>query len=358
MRSSLPAALAVCSSLLLAACGGGGGGSAPGDGGGGQQNVEPSAVISSSNQMQVARVTFDDTQAIVQTPLPLSEPGRARALAITRGADSGPIALVNAAVQRAVLEALAPRHRVSVASTDGRVRPAATETFSEACSLGGSVTVVASDADNNDDVSAGDSVQASFNQCSESAGVVMNGAMSVSLQSVAVNTDTQFRFTGTIAFDRLSLIAGSQSAVINGAVTVDAAQTLGSTVTLQIGVTIGANGLTTSLTSPSRSDSVAYDAGSRWVVDSNGSTFSLQLNGTFTVTSIGGRVSVATVQPVVFRVGDDHASSGQMVVTGASGSRLRITALDNTQARLELDANGDGTYEAVRDIAWDDTRLN
>jgi len=42
-----------------------------------------------------------------------------------------------------------------------------------------------------------------------------------------------------------------------------------------------------------------------------------------------------------------------VVVTGASGTHLRVTALSSTSVQLELDANGDGTYERSAVFAWD-----
>jgi hypothetical protein len=41
-----------------------------------------------------------------------------------------------------------------------------------------------------------------------------------------------------------------------------------------------------------------------------------------------------------------------MVVTGAAGTHLRVTALDAIQVQLELDANGDGAYEGSGVFAW------
>jgi hypothetical protein len=64
-------------------------------------------------------------------------------------------------------------------------------------------------------------------------------------------------------------------------------------------------------------------------------------------------VVVATLLPLRQLGTDTYPSSGQVVVTGASGTHLRVTALSGTSVQLELDANGDGTYERSGVFAWD-----
>jgi hypothetical protein len=76
------------------------------------------------------------------------------------------------------------------------------------------------------------------------------------------------------------------------------------------------------------------------------------INGSFSATSIGGRVTVSTLQPIRQLATDPFPSSGQVLVTGANNSRLRITVISNTQVRLELDADGDGTFESNNVVTW------
>jgi hypothetical protein len=53
----------------------------------------------------------------------------------------------------------------------------------------------------------------------------------------------------------------------------------------------------------------------------------------------------------VQRDADLYPTSGQIVATGAVGS-LRTTALNTTNVQIELDANGDGIYEASKVVLW------
>jgi hypothetical protein len=84
----------------------------------------------------------------------------------------------------------------------------------------------------------------------------------------------------------------------------------------------------------------------------DGSQVSVSLNGSFSATSIGGRVTVTTLVPLTALSGDDYASAGVVKIVGASGSTVLATVIDDTQVQLRLDANGDGTYESTTDVPW------
>ncbi len=60
-----------------------------------------------------------------------------------------------------------------------------------------------------------------------------------------------------------------------------------------------------------------------------------------------GYVDVTTPQPLVVVTGEDYPSSGEFVVTGATNSSARLTALSATTFQLDVDEDGDGTYETT-----------
>src|SRR5204863_4202798 len=124
---------------------------------------------------------------------------------------------------------------------------------------------------------------------------------------------------------------------------------------LQVSLAVGAGGLGVSATAPGYSDSIVYESGMQIATSATltlPSTSTVTLNGSFTATSLNGRVTVATVQPVSELSTDLYPYAGQIIVTGAAGSRLRITVIDATQVQLELDTNGDGIYEASTTVPW------
>jgi len=325
--------------LLLAACGGGGGGSdAP---------AAPSLTvgITSGNQGAVARAAIDGGQALSASQ-PLASDGRATAQSLGAMPAAGRIGVVEAVIQRALAEGLAPRRGVGIASA---MRPAATHSSTANCGVSGSVTTTIDDHDNSNALSGGDLLGIVFNQCKDTADGLLDGAMVFTIGSVQSSTNVQF--SGSLSFVQVTAVDGQTSASINGSVAVTAVSTSSD---VQMTLTVGASSLTVTSSAPGYTDTIVYDPGMQVVVGTNATTASsvVTLNGSFFAASIGGRVGVTTLQPVAQLATDLHPSSGQIRVSGAAGSQLLVTALNSTQVRLELDANGDGTYETAAVVVW------
>jgi uncharacterized repeat protein (TIGR01451 family) len=70
---------------------------------------------------------------------------------------------------------------------------------------------------------------------------------------------------------------------------------------------------------------------------------------------VHGYVDIATITPIAFAtIGQLFPDSGQIVLTGAANRRIRATALSATQARLELDLDGNSAYEIDARLKWAD----
>ncbi len=66
-----------------------------------------------------------------------------------------------------------------------------------------------------------------------------------------------------------------------------------------------------------------------------------------------GYVDVTTPVALEIPTDDDFPSSGELVVTGSSGSKARLTALSATEFQVEVDADGDDVYETtVGPLTW------
>ena len=177
--------------------------------------------------------------------------------------------------------------------------------------------------------------------------------MVFTIGSVTSELGGNVQFSGTLAFVQLSESSGTGVANIEGSVGVAAAIT---STSFQISLTVGANALTVASTAPGYVDTIVYDPGMQLTVTATDGTVpqsDVRLNGSFTASSIGGRVVVATLLPLRQLGTDADPSSGQVVVTGASGTHLRVTALNATSVQLDLDADGDSTYERSGVFAWD-----
>ncbi len=65
-----------------------------------------------------------------------------------------------------------------------------------------------------------------------------------------------------------------------------------------------------------------------------------------------GYVILATPEPLVLHDGDEWPESGILIVTGANDSKAKLTAIDHLTCTVEVDGDGDGTYE------WDSGIIN
>lgn len=72
-------------------------------------------------------------------------------------------------------------------------------------------------------------------------------------------------------------------------------------------------------------------------------------------TEVGGKLVVDTTAPFVVEGWGDKPSSGTMIITGANGTKLKITVVDAiTGYDVALDLDADGTYEhdPWKTVAW------
>jgi hypothetical protein len=91
----------------------------------------------------------------------------------------------------------------------------------------------------------------------------------------------------------------------------------------------------------------------------NDNQIEFEMNGRF-YHSDHGYVDVNTSSPFVMENNDSQPNSGVMELTGENGeaggpTKAKLTAISNTQCRVEADANGDGEYDYDSGIIlWDE----
>ncbi len=309
---------------LLAACGGGSGDSQP------PPSVQLAA-ITSANQDAVARASLAGGLGVGGSGNVVTSSSQAAALY---------------GVRRVVPYARSARADVA--------RPLIVSTATEPCAVSGSVTVSFDDRDNNG-FSAGDILSLAFNQCRDTATSLATGAVSFTVNSVAVVNSSQLAFSATLAFQQLTIVEDQHSVSINGSVTAEYDETL---LSVSLNLFTGASGLAATAAGPGYNDTLAFDAGFEFryrhvfSTAATAGTVTTSINGTFFATSVGGRVTLATPVPFTKLSTERYPRIGQLQITGANNARLRITVIDATQVRIELDANGDGTYESMKVVPW------
>ncbi len=318
---------------LLCACGGGG------DGGGGSHFTggSQSVTITPTNQTPVARAAVAGGFAVAQT----QTSGTSTAASLTTRAHA-----VQYAIGRAldVSTGLSTGRRTTASAS---AHPAANGTATVNCAAGGSFTTSFTDKDNNSALSIGDVVTVTFNQCRDSSTESLSGTIAVSVTAL---TDAD-HFTATAAMQSLTVVENDLSSSINGSVTLAEANATQESDTT---ITVGSSGLAVATSSSSYSDSITFGNNTRIVTRdyATPAETTVTLDGTISSTALGGGLTLATLLPVLQLDNAAYPSAGQVLVTGANKSALLMTVLNATQVQLQLDADGDGKYEATSSVAW------
>ena len=322
MKSTLSILVAASTLAMLTACGGGGGNDSP---------AAKNVAITSANQTAVARASLNGGAAVALAQGSLSG-----------GGTSGPLA-TGALLRRAVVATTNQRKGVASAG----VHPAATSTDTEACQVSGTMTTTFDDRDGNGQLSNGDVLTATFAQCRDSATSSIDGTVAITLTS----TPTAANLDASASFQNVAVVDTGVSSTLAGNVSIHEVD--GSTLS-DVQLTVGSGGLSITVASSAYNDSVAFESGMIIAASQmgGGSQTSATLNGSFTATSIGGRVTVSTQVPLMTAFDAAYPGTGVIKIVGASGSAVLVTVLDTTQVQLQLDANGDGTYESATDVAW------
>ena len=326
----------------LVACGGGGGGS-------GVEEQQFPSTINSSNAEDVAAYAYASSQelndqrsfgGIMSTSTQAGVQGTGRGLLDTslgllyKGLDSQASGVFATGVQAA-----------------------ATESWSESCSGGGSIsyTVSYSDASR---ISNGDRMTMTANNCSE-GGVAINGKVTYVFSNLSgtIGSSTAWSATLGMTYSNFSVAYDADAVRINGDLTTAYAQR--STTTADSSVT-GRSLQVTVL----ENNAVVIDqrlSAFDYTSDINGSnlTYSTDytLSGTFP--NVGKATYIVdTRTPFQMTVGS-FPSVGVLKVTATDNTTLWLTAIDSTNVRVDVDENGDGVIDQVINTTWSalDNRL-
>jgi hypothetical protein len=351
MSARLISCCAVVLSLAtgLSACGGSGGG-----GGSSPASAPPATPMAFTQANADASAGEAYRAAYGSTDVSSVGPGFVSVLDANSAApavepDNGaPLRLVFNALQRS-LELKAAQAEV----LSERVSPLATQTNTVACNGGGTLSITLTYT-STILVLPGDIVSATFNNC-RAGGTLIAGVFSVSVSSVVgYVSQGVYPWTANLAasYANLRVLA---SATGNG-VSVNGSMSMSAQF-------INATDFTTSISSSSFSSSWIAASGPAFAtqtVTNYNSTyeyatamFGLTTSATLARDLSTGRRSFSIATPLKFTgVPGEFPSVGQMILTGANSSKVRLTAVDAINARIEVDANGDGVYESSNLRAW------
>jgi len=217
----------------------------------------------------------------------------------------------------------------------------------EFCAAGGTVTLSGDLADPNT-LTVGDTITAVFDNCDENEGYVVDGALELTVAAIQGDPLTNV-FLITLDTVLTDLVVTDDS----GAATADGDMTL-TLDSLDFPVIMTAlAGDELQLSEPGLS--VTFEDYDHALTIDTGATpqaILAEVFGRLGSSALGGTVDYETVTPIQ-ATGDNPPYAGEILVTGADASRVRIVIVSEKLVRLEIDENGDGVVDEFIDTTWD-----
>jgi len=308
--------------VALSGCGGGGGGD--------DTPVAPAA-ITTTNATTIA-------SAVMGASLDGGDLGSFASF----GTTAGPLAAPKTA---RILSAVTETQNAQVGALLKRAQSApqaAIPPETTPCTNGGTVAL-SGNIGSQGTLSPNDTIVFDFASCVEGDATV-DGRFSMQVTSFSGDLGGTFMLGVNVTLSSFKVTVGNAAATVVGSIAISISA-------------VGASSVSTTVTSSSISvteggatHTLSHYSSSRTLASG---LFSLDVSGTLTSTNFAGSVTFDTATRLQGTDGS-FAFAGQIVITGANGATIKVTALDGTFVRLEVDTNGDGVVDATADVHWTD----
>jgi hypothetical protein len=301
---------------LIAGCGGGGGG-----GSNGTSVTGPTLAITVDNGEAVAATVTTGVLAMFE---------------ITEGVE-GPI-LGPTAGTLSLLQKIGkmPRtfYQVPVQGT-------------EPCDVSGSVSLSGDLADPTT-ITEGDTITGVFENCDDGDGFLIDGVLALTVAGVEGDVLSDiFRLTLDMVLTNLTVTSGGESIASNG----DLAYTLDTLNFPAIMTALSG----TELRIAAAGESVTFRNFDQTLEANPGvvpTPYAAEANGRLESSVLGGSVDYGTVATIQASGDDNPPYTGEILVSGANDSEVRIVVVSVEVVRLEIDVNGDGVVDEFIDTTW------
>lgn len=210
----------------------------------------------------------------------------------------------------------------------------------------GSITV-SGDLANLLTLTPGDTISIEYTQCDEGLGEVINGFVDLTVTDFAGDFLTgSFLLAMNAVLTNLQVITIDDNVTSNG----DASITMDTRANPYIEAGVSGTSMTADANSHSETLS-NYSSDQTFDGSLDPAEYTLAAAGTLDSTQLSGVVEYST-GPNFTGLGTDYPHTGVLLVQGAESSASLI-ALDNTNVRIEIDSNGDGTVDETINTTWE-----
>jgi len=321
LAASLLVAAGVTTAVITG-CGGGGSGSrGSGSGGNGTITTGPTLAITAENGEAVAATVAAGVLAMFE---------------ITEGAE-GPI-LARPAGTLSVLQ--------KVGNMPGAFAQVPVQ-GTQPCDVSGSISVSGNLADPTT-LTEGDTITGVFENCDDGDGFVMDGRLELTVADVEGDVFSDiFRLTLDMILTALTVTSGGDSIAGDG----DLAYTLDTLDFPAILTALSGSELRIA----TGSEAVTFRNFEQTLEVNRGmvpTSYAAEASGRLHSSVLGGSADYGTVVTIRASGDDNPPYTGEILVSGANNSEVRIVVIGEEVVRLEIDVNGDGVVDEFIDTTW------
>ena len=201
----------------------------------------------------------------------------------------------------------------------------------EACAVSGTISLSGNLADPST-LTAGDRLTADFDNCDDGDGFVIDGRLALTLDMVLTD---------------LNVTADGETVAGDGDLTytIDTLE-FPAILTALSGAELSVTETGQSVTFRNFDQTLEVNAGML------PTTYAADVNGRLRASVLGGSVDYETVMPIQASGDDNPPYTGEILVSGAENSEVRIVVVSEETVRLEIDTEGDGVVDEFIDTTW------
>lgn len=214
------------------------------------------------------------------------------------------------------------------------------------CDVSGTITVSGNLA-NPLTLSAGDSINVDADNCDDGLGEVTDGLINTTVTAFAGDIASgAYRMTMSMVLTNLQVTIADDVLLSDGDVTV----MIDTMTPLAVAASVSGDAMTTS---SNTSSETLYEFLTSQTIDTGAtpSPYTIDASGTVDSSELGGVVEYS--MPTMFRGFDsDYPSTGELLVTGAGGSTIRLITVDNVDIVIEIDSDDMPPADETINTTW------
>jgi hypothetical protein len=218
----------------------------------------------------------------------------------------------------------------------------------------GSVNIQENDTLPVGEPNVGDTITVTFNACTDEFGDQFDGTMAIAITQVTGDPDVPPFTLGISVTFNLTITEGLDTFTVTGGFNITLSDDgAGGISIVMSGTNFSFSGTEGGLPVSESLTNFRYAL----TFDENTGDYTVDFSGTISTGDLGGAVTFDTTTPFQGTTTEEfdlqNPVAGVLVVTGAGGSKAILTVTGLNTVRIEIDEDGDGTFETTINTTWD-----